>query len=322
MRTADIDILRTIRNSPGCLRHWLGILRAAGVIWLENNAFAHAGALAFYTLFSIAPIFIVIVSIVGFFLGPEAAQGQLASQLEDTIGRQAAEAVQGAVARSQLDQGGLAATAAGVLGMLIGATTVFGQMQFSLNAIWNVVPRPSRNTILMFLQKRLTSLAIVIAVGFVLLVFLVLGVVLRAVFQYMEGWLPLYSYIYNGVEAILSLLIAAALFASIFKVLPDVRLKWRDVALGALVTALLFTMGRSLIAIYLSYTATASTYGAAGSLVMLLLWVNYSSLILLYGAAFTKAHFIARGRRIHPSRVAVQVRHETYSEERETPHGA
>lgn len=294
----------------GYFKYWLGIFRHAGKIWADSHAFANAGSLAFFTLFSIAPVMIVIVSVIGVFYGQEAAQGRIALQLQEMIGREAAEAVESAVSQSSLKKGGLFATIAGVLAMLVGATTVFGQMQNSLNAIWSVVPKPSRNSILLFLRKRLTSLTIVLAVGFVMLVSLSLSVGLRVLLHDVQGWLPWYDVAFESLDLIASLLVASLLFATIFKILPDVRLAWRDVALGSLLTAVLFTIGRSLIAQYLSYTATASTYGAAGSLVLLLLWVNYSSLILLYGAAFTKAHLLARGLSVRPRSVAVRVRSE------------
>ncbi|MEX2353317.1 MAG: YihY/virulence factor BrkB family protein, partial [Gammaproteobacteria bacterium] len=265
---------------PKQIVHWLDVLRQAGRIWLENNAFAQAGSLAFFTLFSIAPVIIVVVSIIGLFFGEEAAQGQIVEQLQETIGTQAAEAVQAAVMRSQLNEGGIFATIAGVAAMLLGATTVFAQMQHALNNIWGVVSKPSRSGIKTLLHKRLTSLTLVMAIGFIMLVSLSMGVGLRALFQYMDDWLPWYNLVFNIFEITLSLLIISALFAAIFRVLPDVQLSWRDVALGAVITALLFTLGRTLIAFYLAYTATASTFGAAGSLVLLLLWVNYSSLIL------------------------------------------
>ncbi len=296
------------------IKFWLGVLKNASGIWLENNAFAMAGSLAFFTLFSIAPVMIVIVGIIGLFFGEEAAQGQVVLQLQETIGLQAAEAVQSAVARSQMSEGGIFATIAGVLAMIIGATTVFAQMQNSLNAIWNVRSHPSRNGIKAFIQQRLTSLTLVITVGFVMLVSLSLSVGLRSMLGHVAGWLPWYTLVFSGLEFVLSLLITSALFAAIFCVLPDMRLKWRDVALGAVVTALLFTLGRFLIALYLAYTATASTFGAAGSVVLLLLWVNYSSLILLFGAAFTRAHLEAKGRNIPPSRSAIRVRHQIVEE--------
>lgn len=291
-------------------KYWLNILKHAGRIWLDSNAFANAGSLAFFTLFSIAPVMIVIVSVIGIFYGQEAAQGEIAVQLEQTVGPEAAEAVQSAVAQSSLKESGLLPTLGGLLAMLIGATTVFGQMQNSLNSIWDVMPKPSRNSLMLLLRQRLTSLTIVLAVGFVMLVSLSLGVGLRVLLQSVQGWLPWYDVAFNLLDLILSILVASLLFATIFKVLPDVKLSWRDVAVGSVLTALLFTVGRSLIALYLSYTATASTYGAAGSLVLLLLWVNYSSLILLYGAAFTRAHLLARGLNIQPQSVAVRVRHE------------
>jgi len=299
--------------APGLVnyfKYWLHILKHAAQIWLESNAFANAGSLAFFTLFSIAPVMIVIVSVIGVFYGQEAAEGQIALQLQETIGAQAAEAVQQAVSSSSLKEGGLFATVAGILAMLVGATTVFGQMQNSLNTIWTVAPKPSRNSIALFVRKRLTSLTIVLAVGFVMLVSLSLSVGLRVILPTLQGWLPWYNIALGTLELIVSILVASLLFATIFKVLPDVRLRWRDVAVGSLLTAVLFTVGRSLIALYLSHTATASTYGAAGSLVMLLLWVNYSSLILLYGSAFTKAHLLARGLQVQPRSVAVRFRRE------------
>lgn len=291
-------------------KYWFAILKHAGQIWLQSNAFANAGSLAFFTLFSIAPVMIVIVSVIGIFYGQEAAQGQIAIQLQETIGADAAEAVQMAVAQSSLKEGGLLPTVAGILAMLVGATTVFGQMQNSLNVIWTVVPKPSRNSILRLIRKRLTSLTIVLAVGFVMLVSLSLSVSLHMLLPSIQGWLPWYNTAFSILDLVLSILVASLLFATIFKILPDVLLSWRDVAVGSVLTAVLFTLGRSLIALYLSYTATASTYGAAGSLVLLLLWVNYSSLILLYGAAFNKAHFLARGLEVKPRSVAVRVRHE------------
>jgi len=291
-------------------RHWAGVLRQAMNFWLESNAFANAGSLAFFTLFSIAPVMIVIVSVIGVFYGQDAAEGQIVAQLEETIGAEAAQTVETAVASSTLKDGGLLATMTGLAAMLVGATTVFGQMQNSLNAIWTVTSKPSRNSVFLLLRQRLTSLALVLAVGFVMLVSLSMSVGLRIVLQNVQGWLPWYDVAFSAMDTLLSILVASLLFATIFKVLPDVRLSWREVALGSVITALLFTVGRILIALYLSNTATASTYGAAGSLVLLLLWVNYSSLILLFGAAFIRAHLMAAGIPVRPKSVAVRFHRE------------
>ncbi|CAG0952069.1 partial hypothetical protein, partial [Gammaproteobacteria bacterium] len=256
-------------------RRWWAITRDAVRLWLACDAFTYAGALAFYTLFSLAPVVIIAVSVIGLVLGEQAAQGQIVAQLQDLMGREAAVAVEQAVARSRIQESGILPTLLGVSALLIGATTVFGQMQLSLNAIWGVAARPSRSSVFLFVKNRLLSLTVVLAIGFVLLV---------------------------------SLLAVALLFCAIFKVLPDVVLRWRDVVVGALVTASLFSIGRYAIAVYLTHTATASTYGAAGSVVLILLWVYYSSLILLFGAAFTKTQMLARGGAVVPSDTAVLVR--------------
>ena len=205
------------------IRYWLGILKRAAKIWLESNAFALAGSLAFFTLFSIAPVVIVVVSIIGFFFGEEAAQGQIVVQLRETIGEEAATAVQSAVSRSKLDSGGLWATLAGIGAMLVGATTVFGQMQSALNSIWSVAPKPTRNSFFLLLRKRLASLAIVLAIGFIMLVSLSLSVALNAAVRFAEEWVPWPGVVMRGLELGLSLTVITALFAVIFRNLPDVR---------------------------------------------------------------------------------------------------
>jgi len=293
---------------------WWSITREAVKLWLDSNAFSHAGALAFYTLFSLAPVVIIAVSVIGIVMGEQAAQGHIVAQLQDVMGHEAARAVEQAVARSRIQESGLLPTLLGVAALLAGATTVFGEMQLSLNAIWGVAARPKRNTVFALLMSRLLSLTVVLAIGFVLLVSLLAGVVLRAVLAFTDRFAPAVATLLTGADLLLSLLSVALLFAAIFKVLPDVVLRWRDVAVGALVTALLFTFGRYGIAAYLAHTATASTYGAAGSVVLILLWVYYSSLILLFGAAFTKTHLLARGGAVVPRNTAVLVRRELVTE--------
>ncbi len=293
---------------PSPVRYWVFILRDTVKLWLELNAFAHAGSLAFYTLFSLAPVMIIAVTMIGVVLGEEAAQGQIVAQLEEAIGAEAAAAVEGAVAQSRLDQAGLLPTVIGLTAMLVGATTVFAQMQQSLNAIWGVRAKPSRSSIFLLIKSRVLSLTVVLSIGFILLVSLLFSVVLRAVIRFADEWIPLPPGVVGSMEFVISLMLIALLFAMIFKILPDVITSWRDVALGALVTAVLFALGRYGIAIYLTHAAPASTYGAAGSLVLLLLWVYYSSLILLFGAAFTRTHMEARGRPIIPRNTAVCVK--------------
>ncbi|HWS75712.1 MAG TPA: YihY/virulence factor BrkB family protein [Quisquiliibacterium sp.] len=293
----------------GALRWW-AIARDAFRLWLDCNAFSHAASLAFYTLFSLAPVFIVSVTVIGLVLGEGAAHGQIVAQLQDVMGREAALAVEQTVARSRIEESGLLPTVLGVAALLVGATTVFAQMQYSLNTLWGVAARPSVGSIVTFLKSRLLSLTVVLAIGLVLLGSMLFGVLLRAVLRFAHRFAPEAATLMSGTELLASLLAVALGFCAIFKVLPDVVLRWRDVVGGALLTALLFSVGRYAIAVYLAYTATASAYGAAGSVVLILLWVYYSSLILLFGAAFTKSHLLARGRPVVPRNSAALVRQE------------
>ena len=290
----------------GALRSFAQLLQRSLTLWLESQAFVYAAALAFFTVFSIAPVVIVAVAVVGAVLGEDAASGRIMAELEGTIGPQAAEFVQVAVQNAQLDSGGIWATVMGVGLILLGATTVFGQMQNALNAIWEVVPKPDRSGLLRLLLTRLLSLTVLLAIGFVLLVSLLLSVAIRAIITWAQDWLPVADSLLLWADMALSVAIVTLLFAAIFRILPDVLLRFRDVLAGAFLTAVLFTIGRALIAWYLARSAAASAYGAAGSLVVLLMWVNYSALILLFGAAFTRAHAEQRGVTIRPRGLAVR----------------
>jgi membrane protein len=288
-------------------RYWWRIVRNAVKLWLEVNAFSYAGSLAFYTLFSLAPTVIIAVTVIGIVLGEQAAQGQIVSQFQDVMGREAAEVVEKAVSQSRIEESGILPSVIGFGALMIGATTVFAQMQHSLNVLWGVTAKPSRSSLLIFVKNRFFSLMVVVAIGFVLLVSLLLGVALQAVLNFTANFLPAVEFLLSGGEFLLSLAMIGLLFATIFKVLPDVVLSWRDVIPAAMATALLFSLGRYGIAAYLAYTATASAYGAAGSVVLILLWVYYSSLILLFGGALTRAHLEARGHAIVPRQTAVVV---------------
>jgi len=286
------------------------VFSAAGKNWLDSQAFIYAAALAFFTVFSIAPVVIMVVALLGLFLGEDVARAELMAQLQAALGAQAMSAVETAIQNSRIENSGIGPMLAGFAATAVGATTVFAQMQKSLNQIWDVAPRPSKSSIWLFLKARLLSLTMVLTIGFILLVSLLLSVVVRAIVTHAEQWLPLPGWILLGVEPVVSLTVVTLLFAAIFRILPDVLLRWKDVIAGAFITALLFTLGRSLIAWYLANTAAASAYGAAGSLVLLLLWVNYSSLILLFGASICRAHLEARGKSIQPRNTAVRVHRE------------
>jgi membrane protein len=296
-----------VKPDAGFLRRWIDVLRRAVELWLEGHAFLFAAALAFFTVFSIAPVFIVAVAVVGLLLGEQAASGYTMTGLEETIGPQAAEFVRIAVHNVQVDPSGPGATALGIALIVLGATTVFAEMQIALNVIWGVAPRPTRSGVLRLLLSRLLSLTLLLAIGFVLLVSMLLSIAVRVLISYGEQWLPLSDRLLLLADFALSLGLVTLLFTAIFRILPDVVLSVRDVLLGAFVAALLFAFGRFLIAFYLSHSAVSSAYGAAGSLVMLLLWVNYSSLILLFGAAVCRADLELRGKPIVPRRLAIRV---------------
>lgn len=289
---------------------WVHISLAAGKRWAADNAFRHAAAVSFYTLFSLAPITVIAVTLAGAVFGAEAAQGELSDQLTGLIGADGAHVIEKLVAESRPEGSGWLPTALGVAVLLVGATTVFAQLQQSLNEIWGVAARPTRGSLAVLVTRRLLSFALVLTIGFLLLVSLVLTTVIAVAINYVDGLMPMSAAVLGGVDLVVSLGVITVLFAMIFKVLPDVQLRWRDVWKGALLTALLFSVGRLLISFYLGRTSLASTYGAAGSLVVLLMWVYYSTLILLFGAEFTRAYLEDRGLDVRPKSKAVRVRRE------------
>jgi membrane protein len=295
-------------------RRGVALLTGAVQLWLDRHAFQHAGALAFYTLFSLAPLVIVVVTVTGAVFGEEAARGEIAAQIRGTVGDQAAEAVQEAVRQSRIEEAGLLPTLLGAGALLFGATTVFAQMQASLNQFWGVVAKPSRSGLVVFVTTRLISLGLVLVIGFLLLTSLVASMALMAVVRFAEHWIPVPPLVVAATDLAVSLGIATALFGTIFKVLPDVHLHWRDVWRGAATTALLFVIGQYGISLYLTQMAPASVYGAAGSLVVVLFWVYYSSLIVFFGAALTKVTILQRGDPIVPKPTAVRLKVEVVEE--------
>jgi membrane protein len=254
-----------------------------------------------------APLMIILITFFGAVFGVEAARGVIAVRLSGAVGPLAAALVVVAVRRSRIDESGLLPTLLGVGALLAGSTTVFAQMQTSLNQFWGVTSRPSRSGIVVFLTARLESLSLVLVIGLLLLTSLVISTMVAATLQFAGERVPVPAPMVAALDVMVSLAGATGLFAMIFKILPDVHLQWRDMWFGAFVTALLFVVGRLGISMYLTRTAPDSTYGAAGSLVVLLLWVYYSSLILFFGAAITRAVIRDRGDRITPKATAVRV---------------
>ena len=277
--------------------------------WKEDDALQLGAALAYYTIFSIAPLLLIVIAVAGLVWGREAAAGAIYRELDGFVGRDGALAIQTMVdnAAKQGDKSGIVATVIAAVTALFGATGVFAQLQSSLNKIWNVEPKPERG-IMGFIMTRVISFGMILGIGFLLLVALVVSTFLSAVDAYMVGLLPGAERLLQAVSFVLSLAVIALLFAMIFRFLPDVKIAWRDVWIGAAITALLFTVGKFLIGFYLGHSSTASVFGAAGSLVVVLIWIYYSTQILFFGAEITQVYARRYGSNIVPDEHAVQVR--------------
>ena len=278
-------------------RAWT-LLRDTFKAWNADKVPRLAAALAYYTVFSLAPLLIITIAIAGLVLGQAAVQGQLYSQLDTWIGKDGSELIQTMIASTQGTNSGLIATIVGTLTLVLGAIGVFGQLQEAFNAIWHV-PETTGTGWRGQLQERFSSLLMVLALGAFLLLSLLTSAILAALNTWAEGLLPGAPWLWDVLHQVISLLILIGLFAAMFKKVPDVSIKWSDVWPGAILTAILFTIGRSLIDLYLSFSAVASAYGAAGALIVILVWIYYSTLIVLFGAEFTRVYTEQIGSRGH-----------------------
>ncbi len=282
------------------------LLKNAGNEWVDDNASTLGAALAYYTIFSIAPLLVLAVSISGLAFGQKAAQGEITQQIEGMVGHQGAEAIQTMLQSANQPSAGAWATALGVVTLLIGASTVFGQLQFSLNTIWGVTTRPGR-AVATIVRQRLLSFGMTLVIAFLLLVSLLLTAGLAAAQKFLSGYFPLLESAGMLITFLVSFVVITVLFALIFKLLPDVKIPWRLVWFGAAVTALLFSLGKQLIGLYLGRSAVASGYGAAGSLVIVLVWIYYSAQIFFFGAELTKVHARLSGAILEPSDHAMRI---------------
>ena len=288
-------------NYARIVRETVEILKKAAWDWMEDQAPTLGAALAFYTVFSLAPLFVITIAIAGLVLGQEAAQGQIFDQLRILIGAASAEAVQDVVQNANARPAtGVLTTIIGVLALLFGASGVFGQLQTSLNAIWGVEPKPGRG-VWGIVQDRILSFGFILVVGFLLLVSLLLTAAIAFAGQWLGGMFPAIETVVQIANSILSLAVITLLFAMIFKFMPDAKIAWRDVWIGAFITAALFTVGKLALGLYLGKSGVGSSYGAAGSLIVLLIWVYYSSQIVFFGAEFTRAYANRFGSRIVPA---------------------
>lgn len=282
--------------------HWPAvkkILLESFKSWLDHRASSKGAALAFYTLFSLTPILILVIAVAGYFFGAQAAQGEIIGQIQGLVGPHGAQAIQALLAAAYNPTSGLIATVSAIALLLVGMTSAFAELKDSLDEIWNV-PQPRASAIMTLLRTRLLSFGIVLALALMLLISLVISAALAVLERYIAnigggGSLVVLSFL----SSLISFSIIAALFAVIYKTLPDAPLSWRDVWIGAVVTALLFTLGKYLIGLYLGNSDVASSFGAAGSLVALLLWIYYSAQIFFLGAEFTRQYALRHGSLQH-----------------------
>lgn len=263
---------------------WTIVKETVGA-YFEDNALSRGAAIAYYTIFSIAPVLIICIAIAGLVFGEQAAQGAMVGQLRGLMGERGAEVIQAMIASASNKSSGIIATVIGLATLLVTATGVFGEMQSSLNAIWKA---EAPTGISGLLKARAASLGLVAALGFLLLVSLVFSAALTTLGALLKSSIPGIKTILEIANFVVSFLMVAVLFAAIYKILPDRQLKWKDVAVGAVATAFLFTVGKTAIGLYIGSSSVASSYGAAGALVIVLLWIYYSSQIFLLGAEFTK----------------------------------
>jgi membrane protein len=263
------------------------LLKRTVLAFIEDEALTRGAAIAFYAATTIAPLLLIVVAIAGLVFGREASQGAVIGQLSGLMGKQTAEFLQTTLANASNTESGTLAAIVGLVTLIATASGVFGEMQSALNVIWKA--EPTGTTVSRLIRARAASLGLVGALAFLLVISLVVSAGITAFGQYLNAILPFGEVVVSTINTIVSFGLLSLVFAAIYKVLPDRPLAWRDVALGAVITALLFTIGKSLIGWYIGSSAIASTYGAAGSLIVFLLWVYYSVQIFLFGAEFTRA---------------------------------
>lgn len=289
------------------LRQFSGLIGKSLVAWVDDFAPSMGAALAYYTLFSIAPLLIIVIAIAGLVFGQDAARGEIVAQIQGLIGRDGAIAVQGLLKSTSEPAQGIVAIVISMILLIIGATTVFAELQSDLDRIWRVPAPTKQNGIFVMLRTRLLSFGLVLGIGFLLLVSLLIGAAIAAIGKWWGGFFAGWEAILQAIDFCISFAISTVLFAMIYKFMPRARIAWRDVWIGAAATALLFEIGKLLIGLYLGKTGVASGFGAAGSLVVVLVWVYFAAQIFLLGAEFTWAYANERvlnaersGRRSEP----------------------
>jgi membrane protein len=290
-----MDFIPKKKSYRGFVGPFWNVAKESVLAFINDNALSHGAAIAFYAATSLAPILLIIIAVAGLAIGQEAAKVALSAQISGLMGTQSAELFKAALEGAADQSAGTFAAIIGIITLLATASGVFGEMQLALNVIWRVEPKEM--SLSRIVRARAASLGLVAALGFLLLVSLGASAAISALADVLNAYLPFGELIASTINTVVSFIMTAALFAAIYKLLPDRSLQWSDVVFGGLVTAAFFTVGKSLIGWYLGASTTASSYGAAGGLLITLLWVYYSSQIFLLGAEFTRAYSTRHGSR-------------------------
>lgn len=293
------------------MRKWWTLVTDTANDFITHDCQSLAAALAYYTVFALPPLLVLVITIVGFVWNPRQVEGQVQKEMAELIGPQGAGYIQTMVRQAGQFGSGLTA-ALGAIVLVVGATGLFAQLQWSLNRVWEVQPDPAQGGLKNFILKRILSFGMILAIAFLLLVSLIISAILSAFGQYIANLLSgdISNTFLQAANFTISLVVITILFAAMFRWLPDARTAWKDVIFGAVVTTLLFLLGRTLIGLYLGNTNLGSAYGAAGSLVLVLIWIYYSSMILLLGAEFTHV-WARRHGKVEPVDGAVRVEQRT-----------
>ena len=287
------------------LKNINAITKTAFKKWWSKDPFKESAVIAYYAIFSMPGLLVVIVSVAGYFFGQDAVNGQIAAQISSTMGADTAQQIQDIIAKGTESKNSLWATIIGVITILVGATGVFAQFQKSINTIWEVKADESKSGILSLLKVRLFSFGLIISIAFILIASLVISATLSAFGTWLSNnFSESLLIVLQAVNFILSLSILAVLFALMFKFFPDAKIKWRHVWIGSFVTALLFEIGKFALGLYFGTTDPGSGYGAAGSIILIMLWVSYSSMIVFYGAEFTHAYANFFSGKVQPTKIA------------------
>lgn len=285
----------------------LSLFKTAFKEWNEKDPFRQSAVIAYYAIFSLPGLLVVIITLAGYFFGRDAVSGHLSGQISATMGKDTADQVQGMIAVASETKNSMWAAIIGVATIILGATGVFEQLQKTFNIIWEVEPVKSKSGLWNLIRARVFSFGLIISIAFILLISLVVSTILAALGTWVSNhFSEAFLVVLQLISSVISLAILAMLFACMFKFLPDAKIKWRHVWIGSFITALLFEIGKFALGLYFGKADPASGYGAAGSVILILLWTSYSSMIVFYGAEYTRAYVSEHDGKILPDKIAVK----------------